>query len=84
MRPPPIAADLHPCADGCAVRTALVPGLGAVCLAGPSGTDRRTDRQTDGRTFAASLNAPYGAGIKSKGKLISLLFYECEVNVLSL
>ena len=68
MRPPPIAADLHPCADGCAVRTALVPGLGAVRLAGPSGTDRRTDRQTDGqtdgRTFAASLNAPYGAGIK--------------------
>jgi len=39
--------------------------LGAACLAGPGGTDRRTDRQTDGR-IAASLNAHYGAGEHSK------------------
>jgi len=47
--PPPIAADLRPCADGSAVRTALLawPRRGA-----PSWPrwDRQTGRQTDGWT----------------------------------
>jgi len=51
---PPIAADLRPCADGSAVRTALV-AWPRRCA--PSW--HRWDRQTDGR-IAASLNAPYG------------------------
>ena len=58
MPPPrPIAADLRPCADGSAVRTALVawPRRAYLAWVGP------TEGQTDGR-IAASLNAPYGRG----------------------
>jgi len=47
--PPPIAADLRPCADGSAVRTSLV--------AWPSPSWPRWDRQTDKQTDE-SLNAP--------------------------
>jgi len=50
---PPIAADLRPCADGFAVRTALV-----ACAPSWPRWDRQTDRQTEGR-IAASLIAPY-------------------------
>ena len=32
------------------------PGIGAARLAGPGGTDRRTDRQTDGRIAAGGHN----------------------------
>ena len=39
---PPIAADLRPCADGSAVRTALV-AWPRRCTPRPGGTDRRTD-----------------------------------------
>jgi len=45
--PPPIAADLRPCADGSAVRTALMACRAAalpVAAYGAAGTDRRTDR----------------------------------------
>ena len=52
--PPPIAADLRPCADGSAVRTALAacragvaprPAVGRLGYLGQ--TDGRTDKQTD-------------------------------------
>ena len=55
--PPPIAADLRPCADGSAVRTALVACSAAVAQAQVG----QTDRQTDGR-IAASLNVPLRRG----------------------
>jgi len=52
--PPPIALDLRPCADGSAVRTALVawPRRCASswprhCAPRPGGTDRQTDGPTD-------------------------------------
>ena len=38
--PPPVTADLRPCADGSAVHTALV-SAGQLW---PAGTDRRKDR----------------------------------------
>jgi len=41
--PPPIAADLRPCADGSAVRTALVACSAAVAQAQVGQTDRQTD-----------------------------------------
>ena len=63
--PPPIAADLRPCADGSAVRKALMvcsaaalpvaygaAGLGTYGAAGLGarlGQPGQTDRQTDGR-----------------------------------
>jgi len=57
--PPPIAADLHPCADGSAVRTALVasPRLSAPSWPGPGGTDRRTDGSRQ-----CLMPPPYGGG----------------------
>jgi len=75
-RLPTIAADLRPSADGSTVRTALAAyiaygasGRGAVRLARsvprPAGTDRRTDRQTEGR-IAVSLNAPSHSGEHNK------------------
>ena len=53
--PAPIAADLGPCADGSAVRTALaawprrcaLAGLGAVHLGQVGDTDGQTDGRTD-------------------------------------
>ena len=59
--PPPIAADLRPCADGSTVRTALV----AWPRRWPASSWPRWDRQTDGRTegrIAASLNSPLRRG----------------------
>ena len=50
MCPPPLAADLRPCAHGSALPQLWWPGLGAQRLAGPGGTDRQTgptDKQTD-------------------------------------
>ena len=47
--PPSIAADLRPCADGSAVRTALVAWPRRCTPSWPR-CDRQTDRQTDGRT----------------------------------
>jgi len=41
--PPPIAVDLHPCADGSAVRTAPVAWPRLCTPSCPGGTDRRTD-----------------------------------------
>jgi len=63
--PAPIAADLGPCADGSAVRTALaawprrcaLAGLGAVHLGQVGDTDGRTDRSRHW------LMLPYGGGI---------------------
>ena len=55
---PPIAADLRPCADRSAVRTALAAWPRRCAPSWPR-WDRQTDRQTDGQ-IAASLNAPYG------------------------
>ena len=57
--PPPIAADLRPCADGSAVRTALVasPRLSAPSWPGPGGTDRRTDGSRQ-----CLMPSPYGGG----------------------
>ena len=66
--PPPIAADLRPCADGSVVRTALVawPGEALRVYA-------RRDRQTDGRTDRSRhhLMPPYVGGIII-GRLITL------------
>ena len=60
--PPPIAADLRPCADGSAVRTALVAWPRRCAPSWPR-WDRQTDRQSDGRSdgrIAALPNAPCG------------------------
>jgi len=63
--PPPIAADLRPCADGSADRTVLVVGaarLAGLGVARLGQWDRQTDRQTDGRTdrgIALKLMLPY-------------------------
>ena len=75
---PPIAADLRPCADGSYVRTALViwprrcapswPRLMTLMTPTPGGTDRQTDRQTNGRT-AASFNAPLRRGHNKEIKI---------------
>jgi len=74
--PPPIAADLRPCADESAVQL-WWSGLGAARLAG-LGADRRTDRQTDGSRHR--LMPPCGGGIKTgKGfQLEGLLLYKIK------
>jgi len=66
---PQIAADLRQCDLRIYVRAQTDPqsaqlwwpGRGAVCLAGPGRTDRRTDRQTDGSQH--QLMPTYGGGI---------------------
>ena len=62
--PPPIAADLRPCADGSAVRTAPVawhrrctPSWPRRCALSRRRWDQQTDTQTDGR-IAEWLNPP--------------------------
>jgi len=65
--PPPIAADLRPCADGSAVRAALVAYRAAVLpiaydAAGLGASQlEQTDGQTAGR-IAVLLNAPLRRG----------------------
>ena len=66
--PPPIAADLHPCTEGSAVCTALR----AACLAGPGGTERQTDGQTNGR-IAAPLNAPVRRGHNNNNHFTAII-----------
>jgi len=59
-----LAADLRPSADGPAVRTSLVAGqlqAASVPIA-QAGTDRPTDRQTDGLRYC--LMSPKAGDIK--------------------